>query len=224
MADRTRSYEFSQREESTGGKTTVYEDITGAIHEITVDPLATNVIKSVQKSFWQNSPVSPIKVGDTFSISRGELGRVLIGPDYSFPTTSFRCDSVKVSDDMVSLENGRRRAWLVTITGTEKSADQPSTSGSAFRRSLTVSKSINGESVRTINGSYLILRRSTTPIAQLELTAYSKSETPPVRVGGTYSAGGATFTIVGTSASEISVEENGQLIDKIWQHTITGEA
>lgn len=147
-----------------------------------------------------NAPAVQLKVGDKFSIPG--IGQVT-------------CSSVKGSDDY---DDNGNHVWTVTYDGSTKVSNfNPDTD--LPENELTTSYELNGLTVRSVAGEFIVLRKSTSPITKKNIVVYSNSVEPVVTIGATYEGGIA----ISESVSKVVIKDDDVITNTYYKHDIEVE-
>ena len=213
MGEYYRRYEFSQELSSGGGSK--WEAPDGTIHTIPAQEKLVGM--KVKKSFYQDSPVMPVKVGENFTIKK-EFGDTVFGTAYTWDTLTVLCQSIVVSDEVVS-NNGANlaRLWKVDLSGVVVGSGGSDTDqGDTLRREESESRELNGSVETAVDGTTVILRRSKTPRTTRSISVYGESLSCPVTVGGLYEGG----TVTSTRSSRQDILSGGVLVKTLYRYDI----
>lgn len=146
------------------------------------------------------NPILKLNVGSVFNIPG--IGEV-------------NCTDIKGSDSYN--ENGVR-VWTVTYEGIAGATGGGSSS--LPENEITTSYEVNGTTVRTVDGEFLALRRSSTPITKKSITIYNKSANAITTIGSTYEGGIA----LSENIVKETIKNNGVIKASYYKHTIEVEA
>ena len=161
---------------------------------------------------WNDSPVSPFNIGDTFR------------PTANSPALTV--ETVTIKDNVLGLFNGKLlRQWEVTITGSNNSpsGDDPSLP----ETEIIVTREINGSTVRSVEGDLIALRRSVTPIIKKTFTVYTQDETAITTPGSLYDYDNDDVVdgiVLSENISKETIKNNGVVIASYYKHVIEVEA
>lgn len=155
-------------------------------------------------TLWENTPVSPLNVGDTFYPI--EDGPALI------------VNKVSIKDNVIGEIAGKTvRQWEITIEGS--SSGTPDASALPDDEVSTIYE-LNGSSVRSVSGEFIALRRSNTPITKKSITLYSNSSEAVAFPGDTYEGG----IVTSVNISKETIKNNGVISASYFKHSIEVEA
>lgn len=150
-------------------------------------------------TFWEDTPVSPFNVGDTFTPVSG-------GP-------ALTVGKVSIKDNVIGETAGKPvRQWQITVEG--------SSSSSLPESETSITYELNGATVRTVAGEFIALRRSTTPITKKSITVYSNSAEAIATPGSSYQGG----IVTSENISKETIKDNGTVISSYYRHTLEVEA
>lgn len=154
---------------------------------------------------WEDSPVSPFDVGDTFR-------PVTNGP-------ALTVDKVSIKDSVVGELNGKPvRQWEITIEGSNSSG---SGDDASLPETETVTTyEINGSTVRTVAGELIALRRSANPIIKKSISVYTDTVASVASPGSTYEGG----TVTSENIVKETIKKNGVVTGSYYKHTLEVEA
>ena len=128
------------------------------------------------------------------------------------------CTRVSASDEWT--DKGVRR-WTVTYDGA-KVAPASGDSLVPTDTEETISYEINGRTTRAVDGTFVVLRRSSLPVTRRSLVRYSKEESGgknETTLGSAYEGGIA----VSERVTKETIKENGVVIGSYWRHDIEVE-
>ena len=126
------------------------------------------VITSGSLTYWSDTPTSTYNVGDDFR------------PVPSAPL--MKVTKVSIRDSVIGEHCGLPvRQWQITVEGSDDTS-LPATEQS-------IEYEINGTTARTVDGEFVILRRSNTPITRKSITVCTSTNTAVVLPGATYEGG-----------------------------------
>ena len=154
---------------------------------------------SKEISYSGDTPTPGINVGETFSIP-------VIG--------SLTCSKIRGSDEGAG-------SWTFVIEGSRTNSD---TSGEQFSlpdEEISVSYELNGTTARTIDGDFIALRRSNTPIKKTTITEYSASQEALAVIGDNYKSFGLALS---ENIIKEVVKKDNVIISTYYKHTIEVEA
>lgn len=155
---------------------------------------------SMEVSNKGNAPAIQLKIGDKFNIPG--IGQVV-------------CSSVKGSDDY---DDNGNHVWSVTYEGSTKVSNfNPDTD--LPENELTTSYELNGLTVRSVAGEFIVLRRSTSPITKKSIVIYSNSAEPVISIGSDYEGGIATSE----SVSKVVIKDDDVITNTYYKHDIEVE-
>lgn len=155
---------------------------------------------SMEVSNKGNAPAVQLKIGDKFTIPG--IGEVT-------------CSSVKGSDDY---DDNGNHVWTVTYEGSTKVSNfNPDTD--LPDNELSTSYELNGSTVRSVAGEFIVLRKSTAPITKKSFVIYSNSAEPVVTIGASYEGGIATSENV----SKVVVKNDDVITNSYFKHEIEVE-
>ena len=142
---------------------------------------------------------------------------IALGDEFSLPVVgTLTCTKVRGSDE-------GNNSWTFTIegsrTGSDSSGDDPQ-DASLPDDEVSVSYEINGSTVRTVDGEFIALRKSQTPITKKTFTVCSNSETLIATPGSTYQGGIA----ISESIIKETIKSNSVVTGSYYKHTIEVEA
>lgn len=126
------------------------------------------LITSGSFTYWSDSPTSAYNVGDDFRpVPDAPLMKVA---------------KVSIKDSVIGEHCGKPvRQWQITVEGSND------TSLPAAEQSIT--HELNGVTARTVDGEFVVLRRSATPITRKSITVCTNTSTAVVLPGATYEDG-----------------------------------
>ena len=157
-----------------------------------------------------DAPAFGMGLGDTFGSKLS-----------SVPIEAMRaliCTRVSASDEWT--DKGVRR-WTVTYDGA-KVAPASGDSLVPTDTEETISYEINGRTTRAVDGTFVVLRRSSLPVTRRSLVRYSKEESGgknETTLGSAYEGGIA----VSERVTKETIKENGVVIGSYWRHDIEVE-
>ena len=141
--------------------------------------------------------------------------KINIGGSFNVPGLgSVKCTSIKASNSYN--ENGVQ-SWNVTYEGSSGSSS--SSSGESSTDEESTSYEFNGITVRTVNGEFLALGRSDTPMQKCSYTITNNSGTAMTKPGGKYRSG----TVISESIVKEVTKKNGVVTKTQYKHTIETE-
>lgn len=153
-------------------------------------------------SYHGDSPAPGISLGDTFSVP--VVGTLI-------------CTKVSGSDD--GSDN-----WTFIIEGSrggnESSGSEGQEDTSLPDSEISLSYELNGVTVRTVDGNFVALRRSETPITKKSIIVYSNSENITAVPGSTYQGG----IVVSENVVKETIKQDNVVISTYYKHTIEVEA
>lgn len=152
-------------------------------------------------SLWEDQPVSPLNIGDTFYPV--DNGPALI------------VDKISIKDNVIGEANGRTiRQWEIIIEGSAADNSLLPTSETSINYEL------NGSSVRSVSGEFIALRRSQNPIIKKNFTVYSRSAEPITSPGEIYEGG----IVTSENIIKETIKKNGAVSASYFKHSIEVEA
>ena len=173
------------------------EDNIGTKYSLSVS--ADEKTASMEVTNKGSSPSINKNVGDTFTVP-GLAGYI-------------KCTSVKASN---SYNEHGVQSWNVTYEGTTGEDEETSTP----ENEISFSYELNGTTVRTIDGEFLALRRSTTPITKKSIVIYNDSQNSVVTIGSNYEGGIA----ISENIIKEEISKNGVKLKSYYKHTIEVES
>ena len=156
---------------------------------------------TMEVAYSGSDPAPNINLGDTFSLP-------VVG--------ALTCTKVRGSDDGAG-------NWTFTIEGTRtggSSGEQGQDDSSLPDDEVSVSYELNGVTVRTVDGEFVALRRSQTPITKKSITVYTSSSEAVAVLGETYQGGIALSENIIKESTKVNGVETGSY----YKHTIEVEA
>ena len=151
-----------------------------------------------------------------------------VGDDLSLPVVgTLTCTKVRGSNNGYGL-------WTFVIEGSrtvpngepvipssgDDSQDDSQDDSSLPDEEVSISRELNGVSVRSVDGELIILRRSESPIVKKSFTKYSQDGNPYSTIGSDYEGGKAlSETII-----KETVKKDGETVASYYKHTIEVEA
>ena len=150
-------------------------------------------------TLWEDEPVSPFCIGDTFYPV--DNGPPLI------------VEKISIKDNVIGEVGGKPfRQWEITIEGSSSGTSLPDSETS-------ITYELNGSTVRSVSGEFIALRRSDTPITKKSITVYSDSPEPIATPGETYEGG----IVTSENIIKESIKNNGGLSASYYKHSIEVE-
>lgn len=140
-----------------------------------------------------------------------------LGGNLSIFGVTLKCTRISKNDDYES--NGKRR-WTITYEGAaidETSGDNGVPSG---EDEGSESESLNGITTRSVDGVFVVLMRSNTPVTKKTIVKYFSDNTSRAAPGGTYEGG----TVISYRKTKQVIKENGQTLHTYWRHEIELES
>lgn len=142
-----------------------------------------------------------------------------IGDDFSLPVVgTLKCTRVHSSND--------GDTWSVVIEGSRVGNDG-SGSGSSGGEDTSLPETetvityeINGQTVRSVAGELIALKRSATPISKKSITVYTNSEAAVAGAGDTYQGG----IVLSENISKETIKNNGVVTGSYYKHIIEVES
>ena len=151
-------------------------------------------------TLWEDEPVSPLNIGDTFYPV--EDGPALV------------VEKISIKDNVIGERGGKPfRQWEFTIEGSSSGNSLPDSESS-------ITYELNGSTVRSVSGEFIALRRSDTPITKKSITVYSPSPEPIAAPGETYEGG----IVTSENIIKETIKNNGSLSASYYKHSIEVEA
>ena len=149
-----------------------------------------------------NSPSFSVDVGSNFNVP---------GVD------NVKCTAIKGSDNY---EDGVH-VWTTTYEGVAVISDDPEEQGGSSlpENEISTTYEINGTTVRTVDGEFIALRRSSTPITKKTITIYNTSDSAISTPGGTYQGG----IVLSENVIKETISKNDVTISSYYKHTIEVE-
>ena len=159
------------------------------------------VITSGSITFWEDTPTSPLDVGDTFT------------PIPNGPTLTVK--KVNISDNVIGLNAGKLvRQWQISVDGVlQEEAALPD-------NEVSWAYEINGSTVRTVSGELIALRRSKTPITKKTFTVFTDTEDMIITPGDAYQGGIA----LSENVIKEDIKVDGVVTGCYYRHNIEVEA
>lgn len=141
-----------------------------------------------------------------------------IGGSFNVPGLgSVKCTSIKASNNYN--DNGVQ-TWSVTYEGVSRSSSSDSDSDEESNLDEeSTSYEFNGITVRTVNGEFLALGRSGTPMKKSSYTFVNNSSAATVSPGGNYKGG----IVISESIVKEVTKKNGVVTKTQYKHTIETE-
>ena len=150
-------------------------------------------------TLWEDEPVSPFNIGDTFYPV--DNGPALV------------VEKISIKDNVIGEVAGKPfRQWEITIEGSEADASLPVSESS-------ISYELNGSTVRSVSGEFIALRRSVHPITKKTFTVYSDSHEPISTPGEAYEGG----IVTSENIVQETIKNNGVLSASYYKHSIEVE-
>ncbi len=163
-------------------------------------------------TFWNDSPVSPYNIGDTFRPTDNS-------PDLTV-------ENVTVKDNILGLFNGKLlRQWEITVAGSNNSSGGGVSS--LPENEIVITHEINGSTVRTVAGDLVVLRRSVTPIRKKTFTIYTRDDTAITTPGSFYDYDNDDIVdgiVLSENISKETIKNNGVATASYYKHVIEVEA
>ena len=191
-------YEGTDKEEDSGQEET---------------PTTTKYSLNIEK----NSDGATVYSGSKETTCKGAAPTIGIdiGDDFSLPVVGkLKCTRVHSGND--------GNTWTVTVEGSRVGNDE-SGSGSGDYTSLpetetVINYEINGQTVRSVAGELIALRRSATPITKKSITVYSNSDS--AIAGNEYQGS----IVLSESISKETIKNNGVVTGSYYKHVIEVES
>ncbi len=154
-------------------------------------------------SYHGDSPAPNINLGDIFSVP-------VVG--------SLTCTKVRGSDDGAG-------GWTFVIEGSRGGAESPEGegqqgSGALPDSEISLSYELNGITTRTVDGEFIALRRSETPIKKTSITEYSTSQEPLATLGSVYQPYGIAIS---ENVIQETIKKDNVVVSTYYKHTIEVE-
>ena len=150
-------------------------------------------------TLWEDSPVSPLNIGDTFYPV--EDGPALV------------VEKISIKDNVIGEVGGKTfRQWEITIEGSSSENSLPDSDAS-------ITYELNGSTVRSVSGEFIALRRSENPITKKSFTVYSHSPEPIAVPGESYEGG----IVTSENIIRESIQNNAGLSASYYKHSIEVE-
>ena len=151
-------------------------------------------------TLWEDSPVSPLNIGDTFYPV--EDGPALV------------VEKISIKDNVIGEVGGKPfRQWEITIEGSSSGTSLPDSETS-------ITYELNGSTVRSVSGEFIALRRSNNPITKKSITVYSDSFDPITSPGNIYKGG----IVTSENIIQETIRNNGIITAQYYKHSIEVEA
>ena len=151
-------------------------------------------------TLWEDSPVSPLNIGDTFY------------PLHDGP--ALIVEKISIKDNVIGEVGGKPfRQWEITIEGSSSGTSLPDPEAS-------ISYELNGSTVRSVSGEFIALRRSNNPITKKSITVYSDSFDPITSPGNIYKGG----IVISENIIQETIRNNGIITAQYYKHSIEVEA
>ena len=151
-------------------------------------------------TLWEDSPVSPLNIGDTFY------------PVHDGP--ALIVEKISIKDNVIGEVGGKPfRQWEITIEGSSSGTSLPDPEAS-------ISYELNGSTVRSVSGEFIALRRSNNPITKKSITVYSDSFDPITSPGNIYKGG----IVISENIIQETIRNNGIITAQYYKHSIEVEA
>ncbi len=158
----------------------------------------SRVITSGSLTYWSDTPTSTYSIGDDFRpVPEAPLMKVA---------------KVSIKDSVIGEHCGLPvRQWQITVEGSND------TSLPANEQSIEYE--LNGVTARTVDGEFVVLRRSSTPITRKSITVCTSTNTAVVLPGATYEGGIVTSVNIVKETTKI----NGADLGTYYKQTIEVE-
>ena len=164
-----------------------------------------------------NFEINPeTKSGSMEVINKGKnpILNLTVGSKFNIPGIGkVTCTSIKGND---SYNDNGAHIWTITYEG----STTETTEEILPNDEVTISYELNGTTVRTIDGEFLALRRSNTPITKKSIVVYNNSENAVATIGSQYQGGIA----LSENIIKEKIEKNGIVISFYYKHTIEVES
>ena len=158
-------------------------------------------------TLWEDSPVSPLNIGDTFT------------PVPNGPTLTI--NKISIKDSVIGEVAGKTvRQWEITIEGSQAGNPSGDDEQGLPNSETTITYEINGSTVRSVSGEFIALRRSQNPITKKSIVIYSNSDTAITTPGSTYEGG----IVTSVNISKETIKNNGVVTASYYEHSIEVEA
>ena len=146
------------------------------------------------------APAVDIHIGDTFTLP-------LIG---------------ELTCTRISSSNIDANSWSVVIEGSRggSSSGDGDDDTSLPDNDTVITREINGSTVRTVNGEFIALRRSLSPIVKKTITVYSSTLDPIATPGNFYQGG----IVLSENIIKETIKNNGVVTNSYYKHTLEIEA
>ena len=142
------------------------------------------------------NPVVGVNIGDTFTLPF--IGEVT-------------CIRIQTS-------NTATNTWSIVIEGSR--GGENSGDSSLPDTETVITREINGTTARSVDGAFIALRRSATPITKKSITVYTASVDAVATPGSTYSEG----IVISENISKETVKNNGVVTGSYYRHVIEVES
>lgn len=149
-----------------------------------------------------SAPTVAVNIGDTFSLPY--IGTVT-------------CTRIQTS-------NTDANTWSVIIEGSRGGASGGGEGGgdsSLPETETVITREINGSTVRTVAGNFVVLRRSVTPIIKKTITVYTSTVDAVATLGNTYQEEGIAIS---ENISRETIKNNGVVTASYYKHVIEVES
>lgn len=157
-------------------------------------------ITSGSVTFWEDKPISPLNIGDTFQ------------PVPDAPI--MKVNKVTIKDNVIGELFGKPvRQWQITVEGSTDDNSLPETEHN-------ITYELNGSTVRTVDGEFIALRRSENPITRKSITVCTANNEPVALPGNTYQDG----IVTSVNIIKETIKVNGVETGSYYKQTIEVEA
>ena len=142
-----------------------------------------------------------------------------VGDTLTFPIIG------EVTCSRISSSNSAPNTWSIVIEGirygeSSGTGDEGETDTSLPENEEYSTYDINGNTVRTVAGELLILRRSSSPILKKNIIIYDNNPSNISTLGSSYNDGIA----ISENITKETIKENGVVVKSYYKHTIEVEA